>query len=93
MSDKVVPIKPGPTFMSGLGVCMSCRHEWRQRAEVGTIWLDCPACKLQMGRFAGPVDVAGDYKWMCACRSTIFHVTPDHISCVTCGNTYAFSEL
>ena len=31
--------------ISGDARCLACKHEWVAVAPIGTIWLECPACK------------------------------------------------
>ena len=43
--------------LSGAAVCLACKHEWVAVAPVGTVWMECPACSLERGRYLGAVNV------------------------------------
>lgn len=70
--------------LCGKARCLACRHEWQAVAPVGTVWLDCPACSLERGRFLGPAQRDGAH-WHCGCGNDIFYVTPDGFYCPNCG--------
>jgi len=70
--------------LSGAAVCLACRHEWVAVAPVGTVWMDCPACGLERGRYRGPVGLGGLH-WHCKCGNDLFHATQDGMYCPNCG--------
>lgn len=70
--------------LSGTGVCLACRHEWVAVAPVGTVWMECPACSLERGRFKGSVGMGGLH-WHCKCGNDLFHATQDGMYCPNCG--------
>lgn len=41
--------------LSGAAVCLACKHEWVAVAPVGTVWMECPACSIERGRYNGAV--------------------------------------
>lgn len=88
---KVVPIKPAKPVphMSGPAKCLSCKHEWISVSPEGTVWLDCPACGIQMGRRQGPVWCRGEnYYWMCECGNDLFAVLIEGFLCPVCGKMH-----
>lgn len=70
--------------LSGAAVCLACKHEWVAVALVGTVWMECPACSLERGRYKGSVNVGGDH-WHCHCGNDLFHATPTGMYCPNCG--------
>lgn len=86
MNDNVTPInKPKEiSVLRNLAKCMSCKHEWQAEAPLGTVWLDCPACTLNCGRFIGTVSYEGDH-WHCNCGNNLFYITPTKTYCPCCG--------
>lgn len=100
MSDKIVEFKKPDTQehteevnLVGIRRCLSCKHEWQSRVPLGTVWADCPACGLLMGRAVGPVDVEGDWRWHCKCGNELFALTPDGATCIQCGEVSAYSDV
>jgi len=89
--DSIIPFpckqEVNDEHLSGIAKCLSCKHEWIYVAPVGTVWLECPACTLLMGRLAGPVDRIG-YSWECNCGNELFKITPKEIYCICCGVPY-----
>ena len=70
--------------LSGAAVCLACKHEWVAVAPVGTVWMECPACSLERGRYLGAVNVGGDH-WHCRCGNDLFRATPAGMYCPNCG--------
>ena len=70
--------------LSGAAKCLACHHEWQAVAPVGTIWLECPACSLERGRFVRAVARDGDH-WQCNCGNDLFRATADGMYCPNCG--------
>lgn len=70
--------------MSGKARCLACKHEWEAVAPLGTIWLDCPECTLERGRFIGPCERDGSF-WRCNCGNHLFEITPEGVYCPNCG--------
>lgn len=68
----------------GKARCLACKHEWVAVAPVGTIWLECPACTLERGRFIAQHQREGDH-WHCNCGCDLFYATPDGIYCPNCA--------
>ena len=56
--------------LSGSAVCLACKHEWVAVAPVGTVWMECPACSLERGRYHGPVQLDRDH-WHCHCGNDL----------------------
>jgi hypothetical protein len=75
--------------LSGRAVCIGCKHVWQAVAPVGTVELECPACGLEKGRYAGLVETA-TRRWTCNCGNDLFHITTDDIYCVGCGAVQKF---
>ncbi len=70
--------------LSGRALCLSCRHEWVAVAPIGAVWLECPSCHLERGRFIAQVCRDGDH-WHCNCGNNLFYVTADGFYCPNCG--------
>ena len=70
--------------VSGKARCLACKHEWVAVAPVGVIWMECPACTLERGRFVAQVERDGLH-WHCNCGNDLFHATPDGFYCPNCG--------
>lgn len=71
--------------MTGPARCLDCKHEWEASAPVGTVWLECPACSLERGRFALRVQRSDELHAVCFCGNDLFHVTPSGPYCPNCG--------
>ena len=70
--------------ISGDARCLACQHEWVAIAPIGTIWLECPACSLDRGRYIAQALRDGDH-WHCACGCDLFYVTDAGVYCPNCG--------
>lgn len=70
--------------MTGEAKCLSCWHKWVAVAKVGTVWLECPQCQLQRGRFILHASKHCEH-WECNCGNDLFHVTKNGIYCPNCG--------
>jgi hypothetical protein len=73
--------------MTGRAVCLDCRHEWQAVAPTGIVWLVCPGCSLQRGRFLNHTEVESGTHWTCPCGCDLFYVTPTAFYCPNCGAT------
>ena len=69
---------------TGKARCIDCKHEWVAVAPVGTVWLICPACVLERGRFIYQHQREGAH-WTCHCNNDLFYVTPEGCYCPNCG--------
>ena len=85
--DNVVDITKNTPHMHGTGKCLSCKHEWVAVIPIGTVWMECPACGLQMGRLMQSVHRDGMH-WHCICGNDLFKIRPDVIYCACCGVIY-----
>lgn len=88
MNDKIVPIKPPVPNMTGKVKCLSCRHEWIAVRPIGTVWHECPACTLSMGRTMGSIDYDekdANMVWNCSCGNDLFYLTEKTAECPVCG--------
>lgn len=74
---------PNP-HLSGEARCLTCGHTWVAIAPSGTVWLECPECKTEKGRFCGPVEESGEH-WTCNCGCDLFHISRKGIYCPNCG--------
>ncbi len=70
--------------LSGEAVCLACEHKWVAVAPVGTVWMECPSCSLERGRYLGAVNVGGEH-WRCHCGNDLFRVTKSGMYCPNCG--------
>lgn len=72
--------------ISGLACCSACRHEWADAAPVGTVFLLCPACGTQKGRFIHPALLEpGAERLECSCGCQLFSLTRTETICINCG--------
>jgi len=71
--------------LSGMVRCLACRVKWAAVAPAGTVWMECPACSLERGRFIESARKAGAH-WYCHCGCDLFHVTPNGYYCPNCGS-------
>lgn len=69
---------------TGLAVCLDCKHEWQAVAPAEVMWLECPACGLERGRFKHHHE-REDMHWECACGNDLFSITPEGVYCPNCG--------
>ncbi|PVE25423.1 hypothetical protein DC522_05880 [Microvirga sp. KLBC 81] len=76
--------EPEGPHLSGQAVCMACKHEWVAGAPVGTVHLECPACKRTWGQFKNPVEPS--VAWSCQCGEQLFWITPNGCQCRACGS-------
>lgn len=79
--------------LTGVGRCVSCRHEWRAVAPVGVDWMQCPSCGLMRGRFMHPVcPKDGEKVWTCACGCDVFMILANPVAamCIGCGTEQRF---
>lgn len=71
-------------WVEGEARCLACKHEWVAVAPSGTLWLVCPSCSLERGRFIYPF-YRKDEHWMCGCENDLFLVTREGVYCPNCG--------
>ena len=64
--------------------CLACHHEWVAVAPVGAVWLECPECSLDRGRYIAQALRDGDH-WHCVCECDLFYATADGFYCPNCG--------
>jgi len=88
MTEEVVSLaderqKRSP-HISGAAKCLACQHRWMAVAPTGTIWLDCPSCTLERGRFIAQCEAEGPHLH-CPCGCDLFYVHADYIYCPNCG--------
>ena len=70
-------------------MCLDCDNRWEAVAPLGVTWLECPACKMGMGRFKNYY--APDFPvWHCNCGNDLFFVGPAGVLCPTCGTEQSF---
>ena len=70
--------------LTGPAKCLACRHGWVAVAPTGTIWLECPSCTLERGRFVAQVQRDGPH-WHCNCGNDLFQITEECTYCPNCG--------
>ena len=70
--------------LSGKARCLSCKHEWVAVAPVGVIWMECPSCTLERGRYVAHAE-RDSMRWGCNCGNDLFYATPDGFYCPNCG--------
>lgn len=70
--------------LSGKAKCLACKHEWVAVAPSGTIWLECPSCSLERGRYVAQMEKPVPH-WHCKCENNLFYVTADGYYCPNCG--------
>lgn len=62
-------------WASGAAKCMNCSHEWVAVAPVGTVFLACPACDCEQGRWQYPFEPQeGTILYACGCGAHEFYV-------------------
>lgn len=71
-------------WLTGPAQCLGCSHQWVAVSPVGTVWLECPSCGLEMGRRVGPVE-AGAEQWKCGCGNDLFRINREGAYCARCG--------
>ena len=76
---------------TGEAVSLACPHTWTAVAPTGTVWLTCPACELERGRFKYPFSRTGAH-WECACGNDLFHCTREGVYCPNCGVWQTFGD-
>lgn len=81
------PVDP---HMTGKARCIQCGHEWVAVAPVGTVFLECPECRTEKGRFIGAcAPQEGTEVRECNCGNQLFYLTREGHMCANCG-TYQF---
>ena len=76
--------------LAGEAMCIACKHVWAAVAPVGTMQLECPACKAERGQWRYPFNAdTGQQIFICnTCNSTNFAVQPHRVLCVGCGTSH-----
>jgi rubrerythrin len=78
-------------YASGNAFCMSCDYNWAAVAPVGTVWLECPSCKAEKGRFKFPMALPEKtLVYTCNCGNQLFNMTPEGHFCPNCGEWRRF---
>ena len=70
--------------LSGRARCCACQHEWVAVAPTGSVWLECPSCRTEKGRYLHDVTPAEAW-WHCRCGCDVFRVNRTFVTCVNCG--------
>lgn len=89
MSAEVIQLDEMRPHSSGEVLCLACANEWVAVTPVGTVWLDCPACKLTRGRYKYAHTREGAH-WQCKCGNDLFSVMEQGIYCPNCGGWQVF---
>jgi len=71
--------------ISGAAKCLACHHRWIAVSPVGTIWLECPECTLDRGRYIAECIRENRLHWSCGCENDLFYLTSEGIYCPNCG--------
>lgn len=72
--------------MSGKAHCIACDHQWMAVAPVGTVFLECPSCHTEKGRFIGACSPdEGTEVRECNCGNQLFYLTREGHMCANCG--------
>lgn len=100
MTDNIVQLRPNTEpspHVVGTAKCLDCSVEWDIVAPVGTVHLECPACKTSRGVMAGAIQPrVGQQWWFCNCDCNLFHIvaTPEGkfsgLMCIKCGKDAEF---
>jgi len=77
--------------LEGVAKCLACSHKWVAVAPVGTIWLECPSCTLERGRYVAQIQREGEH-WHCNCGNDLFQATRDGVYCPNCGEWQVFGD-
>jgi hypothetical protein len=87
----ILQFKPAvpDTHISGEARCLSCKHKWVAVAPVETVWLECPACALEHGRFYYHFEP--EAHWQCGCGNDLFYCSDDGVVCPCCGKWQEFN--
>lgn len=90
MTAEIVPFKtPNSRHISGMAMCLGCKHEWLAVVPVGTTELECPACTTHKGMFKYPYAPASDQEAFCCvgCGGMLFYFMKNaKLFCPTCGH-------
>lgn len=88
MTDaKVINLADHRPHISGDAICR-CGHTWVAVAPVGTIDLECPACRTLRGLFTYPIGL-DEPVLVCDCGAYLFYITEDGTSvCRECARGY-----
>lgn len=76
--------EPHIEAVEGKARCLACRHEWIAVAPVGVVWMECPSCSLERGRYIAQIERPGEH-WHCNCGNELFFATNDGFYCPNCG--------
>lgn len=75
--------------LSGFCRCLACKHQWVGVAPVGVVWLECPSCSLERGRFISQAE-RNEPHWHCHCGNDLFFVSMQGPYCPNCGTAQKF---
>ena len=84
MNNKVINLDSARPHLTGKARCLACNYEWVAAAPLGTVWLECPSCSLERGRFVAQVQ-RDTFHWICDCGCDLFYATQEGIYCPNCG--------
>ncbi len=85
MSSEVVLLDKYRPRLEGWARCLACKHEWDAVVPIGSIWMVCPECSLERGRFVYYMMREECQHWKCDCGNDLFYITPDGEYCPNCG--------
>ena len=85
------PCNDHDPHIQGAARCIECGHVWQAVAPVGTVGLECPACKTERGAFVGMIPPDSELVRRCDCGNDLFFVLPDGVLCARCGTMQLFN--
>lgn len=85
MNGKVVSLDKHRPRLEGVAKCLACQHEWEAMVPIGSVWLICPKCKLERGRFIYHMMREEYQHWSCTCGNDLFYITRDGEYCPNCA--------
>lgn len=75
--------------LQGKARCLACKHEWHAVTPIGVVWLECPSCTLERGRFVAQAEIHAPH-WHCNCGNDLFQIIERIIYCPNCGADQVF---
>lgn len=88
--SNVIPFTISDQQLSGMAQCLGCQHKWAAVAPVGSVWLECPSCSTEKGRYISHAERLEDH-WECDCGNDLFHATRNGVYCPNCGVWQVFT--
>ena len=82
LADRKRELEP---HMQGRALCLDCHYGWQAVTPTGTVWMFCPKCGLERGRFVAHTEIESGHHWTCRCGCDLFYVTPTAFYCPNCG--------